>query len=105
MKIQTAIERKLREALQPTFLHIENESHSHNVPPNSETHFRVTIVSEEFEGEKALSRHRRVYKLLEEERAAGVHALAIQAHSPEEWEVKENRNPGLFDSSPPCRGG
>ena len=48
MKIQNAIETKLNEAFDARFLQVENESHKHSVPPNSETHFKVTLVSPEF---------------------------------------------------------
>ena len=44
MNTQSAIETKLS-ALGPQFLRVENESHRHNVPPGSESHFKVTVVS------------------------------------------------------------
>ena len=40
--IENQIETKLTSAFQPAFLDVENESHKHNVPPGSESHFRVT---------------------------------------------------------------
>ena len=46
--IETSIKHKLEEHLKPTFLRIINESHMHNVPKNSETHFKVVVVSNEF---------------------------------------------------------
>ncbi|KAG0411863.1 hypothetical protein HPB47_011001, partial [Ixodes persulcatus] len=48
--VQRRIEEKLSKALNPTELSVENESHMHNVPKGSETHFRVTVVSASFEG-------------------------------------------------------
>lgn len=54
-QVQEAIEAKLTRALQPEALVVQNDSHKHNVPPNSETHFTVTVVSREFEGAKLLA--------------------------------------------------
>ncbi|MEZ5448086.1 MAG: BolA family protein [Thiolinea sp.] len=34
----------------------------HNVPPSSESHFKVTIVSDEFEGKALVARHRMINK-------------------------------------------
>jgi BolA protein len=50
-----------------------------------ETHFRVTIVSDEFEGMKLLQRHRKVYDLLGNEMKAGLHALSINAKTCKEF--------------------
>ncbi|MEC7216897.1 MAG: BolA/IbaG family iron-sulfur metabolism protein, partial [SAR324 cluster bacterium] len=44
MRIQQSIENKLQSQLKPEFLRVENESHQHNVPSGSESHFKVTIV-------------------------------------------------------------
>lgn len=102
MNTQTIIESKLTELLSPTFLTVENESHMHSVPPNSETHFKVTVASEEFTGKRLIQRHRAINKALADELAGGVHALAIHAYTPEEWrEEKGEQAP----NSPKCLGG
>lgn len=72
----------------------------HNVPKNSETHFKVLIVSEKFEGKPLLKRHREVQSCLAEELKTGVHALSITAKTPAQWED----NPNVV-KSPPCLGG
>lgn len=73
----------------------------HNVPKNSETHFKVVVVAEEFETTKApLQRHRRVNGILAEELEGPVHALSIVAKSPSQW-AKSN----AVSPSPTCRGG
>lgn len=54
------ISQKLTTSLTPTHLEVFNESHMHSVPPNSETHFKVVVVSEIFEDKKLLDRHRLV---------------------------------------------
>ncbi|WP_017431146.1 BolA family protein [Vreelandella jeotgali] len=100
MTLKTQIEHKL-EALAPSVRDVENESHRHNVPPNSETHFKVTLVSEQFDGLMPVKRHQQVYKLLADELAGPVHALALHLYTPAEWEARNARRP----DSPDCRGG
>ncbi len=99
MKIQSEIERKLKQALDPSHLEVENQSSQHSVAPGSETHFKVVIVAEKFAGKALLARHRFVYEVLGEELKAGVHALSVQAHTPDEWKT------ALAHLSPPCLGG
>ena len=65
--IENQIETKLTSAFQPAFLDVENESHKHNVPPGSESHFRVTVVSEEFEGMSLVKRHQKINEVLRDE--------------------------------------
>ncbi len=48
--IQTRIIEKLKNGIQTVFLDAVNESDMHNVPEGSESHFKITIVSPEFEG-------------------------------------------------------
>lgn len=100
MIVQTEIEKKLQ-ALTPMFLQVENESHMHAVPENSETHFKVTLVSEQFEGTRLLQRHRKINQLLSEELAGPVHALALHTYTQSEWESKHGKVP----ESPNCLGG
>lgn len=97
MSVESVIERKLN-TMSPLHLVVENESHRHSVPANSETHFRIEIVSPLFEGKRSVQRHQMIYGLLKEELAGPVHALAIHAYAPEEWR-------GTAPSSPDCRGG
>lgn len=59
--------------------------------PNLETHFRLYIVSDAFEGKMQPARHRMVYSLLKDElaREGGVHALQLTTRTgPEEERVK-----------------
>ena len=48
MKVQKSIEEKLANGFDASLISVENESHMHSVPPNSETHFKVTLVSADF---------------------------------------------------------
>ncbi|MDR5867150.1 BolA family protein [Halomonas koreensis] len=100
MSIQSTIEHKLQ-ALEPVHLAVENESHRHNVPPNSETHFKVTLVSSRFAGMMPVKRHQQIYALLADELAGPVHALALHPYTPEEWQARGEGRP----DSPDCRGG
>ena len=49
MSVATEIELKVRAGLVVEHLGLENESHMHNVAPGSETHFRLVVVSPDFE--------------------------------------------------------
>ncbi|MCJ2377804.1 transcriptional regulator BolA [Vibrio sp. ZSDZ34] len=99
--IQQLIEQKLHQAFHPLYLDVRNESYMHNVPPGSESHFKVVVVSELFEGERLISRHRKVNGVLADELSNSIHALAIHTYTPEEWS-KENE---FAPASPKCAGG
>lgn len=99
--IQTAIEQKLNQGFQATHLAVENESHMHSVPANSETHFKVTLVSDDFAGKNRVKRHQAIYGALGAELQAGVHALALHLYTPEEWQARN----GVSPASPQCLGG
>ncbi len=101
MIVQNAIEEKLLRAFSPAHLTILNESHMHSVPANSETHFKVVVVSDAFDGERLVARHQAVNAVLADELAGPVHALSIQAHTAEEW-LKRG---GTILDSPNCHGG
>ncbi|KAJ2768400.1 BolA domain UV induced protein Uvi31 [Coemansia nantahalensis] len=90
--MEKLMEARLREALAPTELRIVNESHLHRGHQamqgvaSTETHFRVTVVSEAFRGKPLLARHRAVNALLGDQLKAegGIHALALVTKTPEE---------------------
>jgi len=98
---QQTIQEKLQAAFSPIHLEVINESHMHSVPKGSESHFKVVVVSDAFEGEKLISRHRRVNAVLKEELQGGIHALALHTLTPQDWFNKG----GTVDASPPCLGG
>ena len=100
MKTKNILEQKLTNALAPNYLEVIDESRNHNVPLNAETHFKVTLVSTQFEGKRPVARHQSVYGCLHEELAGNVHALALHLYTPEEWQER-NGSP----TSPPCLGG
>jgi BolA protein len=102
MNVQTRIETMLGTGI-PGVRHLEvvNESGRHSVPPGSESHFKVTVVSDSFHGVGLLARHRLINGLLADELANRIHALAIHAYTSEEWRAKMGNAP----MSPPCLGG
>ncbi|MBY5948165.1 transcriptional regulator BolA [Photobacterium rosenbergii] len=99
--IQERIEEKLQQAFTPLHLEVINESYMHNVPEGSESHFKVIVVSEQFEGMRLIGRHRAVNGALADELANHIHALAIHTYTEAEW---QNLNDGA-PASPACRGG
>lgn len=78
---------RLLDALEPELLEIEDESHlhvGHAGARDGRGHFRVTVVSEAFEGKPRIRRHRLIYEALGGLMDTDIHALTIQAHAPSE---------------------
>lgn len=101
MTVTEAIRSKLEAAFRPAVLELENESHSH-AGPGAETHFKLVLVSDAFEGLSRVERQRRVMDLLADERARGLHALTMRTMTSAEWaKIKD----GFEMVSPPCHGG
>jgi len=101
MKTQNLIQDKLSKALNPKFFEVTNESHMHNVPAGAESHFKITMVSNQFEGLSLLKRHQYIYSLLAEEMKNGVHAVALHTLTESEYEKRH----GVLPESPMCMGG
>ncbi|MDG1066452.1 MAG: BolA/IbaG family iron-sulfur metabolism protein [Luminiphilus sp.] len=100
MVVQEQIQTRLGDKLTPLQLEVTNESFMHNVPEGSETHFKVTAVSQTFSGLRKVRRHQLVYEVLNDLLAGPVHALALHLFTPDEWQD----GPGAPDS-PKCHGG
>jgi len=100
MSMQTAIEQKLAREFDADYLLVENESHMHSVAPGSESHFKVTIVSNSFNEQMLIKRHRMVNSALQQEMQQ-IHALALHTLTPQEWQARA----GSVADSPKCRGG
>ncbi|MDI1253221.1 BolA family protein [Thermomonas sp.] len=81
------IRERLTEALAPVALEVNDDSYKHAGHAGArggQGHFSVTIVSEAFAGKLPLARHRLVYAALGEMMTTDIHALAIQAQTPQE---------------------
>lgn len=101
MTTQHVIEQMLNDKLEPVHLEVVNESHMHNVPSGSESHFKVTVVSQKFEGEMLVARHRLVNEILADLLSSRIHALALHTLTPDEWFERG----AVERDSPPCLGG
>jgi BolA protein len=78
------IRRRLTAALQPVELDVLDEGHKHAGHANEgKGHFHVRIVSAAFAGQLPIKRHRLVYAALGELMDHGIHALSIDAKSPD----------------------
>ena len=101
MTVQETITGKLAEALTPSHLEVVNESHMHSVPPGSESHFKVVIVSDGFEGLPLVRRHMQINQILAAELQGPIHALSMETLTVQEW---RDRGETTFES-PDCHGG
>lgn len=97
MTVQSLLEQRLQEGLDPILLKVINESPNHNVPEGSESHFHVLIVSEKFSKLNLIKRHQMVHQLIAKE-LKKIHAFSQKTLTPEEFE----RQGGVLPSSPPC---
>lgn len=88
------------EKLKPLHIELENESLQHSVPPGSETHFKILVVSDIFNNLSRVDRQRKVHALLGEEFKMGLHALTIRALTQDEWQ----KQGGAHFVSPDCHG-
>lgn len=91
----------LQQQFQPMLVEVVDESHMHDVPEGAESHFKVTLVCDRFDGEPLIRRHRAVNEALSELLSGDIHALALHTMSPQEWFDKGGEAP----ESPPCLGG
>lgn len=91
-RIRTALQ-----ALSPGHLDVLDESHMHS--RGLETHYKVVIASEAFEGRPAVRRHQAVYAALGG-LMGEIHALALHAYTPAEWAAQ-----AAAPDSPRCMGG
>lgn len=95
--IEAAIHGKVAAAVKPAHLELINESHLH-AGPRTDSHFKLIAVSASFEGLNKVKRHQLVYRLLAEDLAGPVHALALHLYTPAEWETQ------AVPASPLCAG-
>ncbi len=82
------LQQRLQQVLQPSRLEVIDESHQHSGHAGANgtgygTHFRVRITAAAFAGKSAVARHRLVYDALQDFMDQGLHALAIEAQTPQ----------------------
>ncbi len=84
--LRDAIVTALTAQLAPVELEVVDDSASHagHAGARDGSHFNVRVVSARFAGLPRISRHRLVYDALRPWMAGGIHALAIDARTPDE---------------------
>jgi BolA protein len=81
------IRSRLQTALSPESLQIEDEGHKHighEGAKDGHGHFHVLVVSDQFQGKNLIARHRLIYQAMGDLMQTDIHALAIDAYTPEE---------------------
>jgi BolA protein len=101
MTVEEQLAQRLRSSFSPRWMELENESHQHSVPANSETHFRLVMVSDAFRDLRPVARHQRVYGEVKDLLEGPVHALAMHLYDEREWAERGAPAP----QSPDCLGG
>ncbi len=87
MSVQQTLESRISEQLSIVHLEVINESHHHagHAHGGAETHYKVVVVSADFEGKRKVARQQMIYKIVNDMINNPVHALAMQTFTPEEW--------------------
>lgn len=88
MIVEKQIQALLTEHLRPLSLTITNDSAKHeghhDLEDKQNSHFTVSIISEEFIGKTRIQRHQMIYDCLKPLMNQPIHALVIHAHAPGE---------------------
>ncbi len=82
------IQRRLEEELSPESLQVEDESHLHVGHEGAKSglgHFRVLVVSDKFKSLSLIKRHRLIYQAMGDLMQSDIHALTIEAFTPDEF--------------------
>ncbi len=90
------IERRLRERLRPQHLETWDDSAKHAGHRGATSgggHYRLVIVSAEFEGKSLLERHRIVNQALEDLFGERIHALSMRTLTPDQFESQASPRP------------
>ncbi|MGF1551773.1 MAG: BolA family protein [Paracoccaceae bacterium] len=88
MTVTETLEHMLRAAFEPEAMELVDESERHRghsgYREGGESHFRLRMTSSAFAGESRVARQRAVNRVLAEELAGPVHALAMELRAPGE---------------------
>ena len=91
MSVAKSIKIKLEERLAPLNLEVHDESRLHKghagAPEGGESHFRILVISEKFEGLNAVARQRLINEILRAELDGGIHALSMKTMTPDEFDA------------------
>lgn len=83
---------RLTVELQPSSLEISDDSHlhvGHAGARGGAGHYTVRIVAPAFANKPLIERHRMIYGALQDMMHGEIHALSIQARSPEELQASQ----------------
>jgi len=92
MSVAKTIHEKITARLSPAIVEVKDESHLHaghaGAREGGQSHFRIMVVSDRFEGLSPVARQRMINDILREELAGRIHALAMQTLTPDEAAAK-----------------
>ena len=99
MNLETEIRNKVIEKFPNAILNLQNESHMHSVPENSETHFKLIIADDSFIDTPRVLRHKMVFSQLGD-LMQKFHALALHCYTHEELSKLESEpeSPELIEA-------
>lgn len=91
------IETRLRDALAPLYLTVDDDGAQHvgHAGAKSGGHFSVTVVATSFAGKTRIARHRLIYDALDDAMQGAIHALAIAAYTPEEFDALSSKTQAI----------
>ncbi len=92
MSLRDRITSILQKELTPIYLTVTDFSDQHKghagYKDGGETHFAITIVSDEFSGKSQIVRHKLVYALLDDLLRTHIHALTLKTLTGDEAQNK-----------------
>lgn len=90
MSVYQQINEKINHLIKVEKLQIIDDSLKHKghagYKEGGESHFNLLVVSNDFDGLNRVKRHKLIYSALDDLMKDKIHALAIKAYTPEEYE-------------------
>lgn len=89
-QIKSLIEKNLQVHL----IEVDDDSYrhrNHKQAVGKGGHYNLLVVSDDFIGMDMISRHRKIYDILQMHTHQHIHALSIKAHTKKEWEQKGSK--------------
>lgn len=87
MTLAEQISQTLKAQFSPQFIEVENESDRHHSGKGGNSHFKITMVTNDFDDKALLARHRAVQKAIAE-LTTDVHAIGLHTYTPTEWQAR-----------------
>lgn len=84
------VQERLQQSLSPVHMELVDVSAAHagHAQAQGAGHFHLTIVSDAFKGKTPVQRHQMIYQALGDLMRTEIHALSIQAFTPDEYSTK-----------------